>query len=525
MSNTNRDLALPNPLTYRLFSSAQLEKIDKLHIPTIVRFMLADRHDTKFINTTLDKWEFKYAGLKNNISFEEFDDFEKKLIKYILICYIQINSPSSLFLHFNHIRKTLNHLKKEKDIFSYGTLKSLLIHISKEENSSPKYYTVKFFLNLMISEGFEFFEETNENELDILERPSQFNSNLYYQQSEDSINKPIITMIQNGFTRLNSEITEGKSIPENTLKNSSILGIIYTTGMRPVQLAKLTVEDIKEDTCSETGKPLRFSILVPYAKQGRYSHSKIAIKLPEEVASVIFQYIKQFALSESHQLFDLGDNAVTYCTNAINEQLFAFSPIEYQHQVLNGELIQIKYTSSQFRHHVAYSMALGGASAEDIAYILGHSSLVTARHYITASPNLAQIRAMALGSNLLYQQMIAMLMTGDIISPEQDVGKNVVGFINNTIHTNIGKCGYKTNCFLEPVRSCYGCVYFHPYQNGNHQEVLNSVQNELESIIQISDSTYNSSNPLITIHEATKFEINSVIKRCELNNEVNYARG
>ena len=56
MSNTNRDLALPNPLTYRLFSSAQLEKIDKLHIPTIVRFMLADRHDTKFINTTLDKW-------------------------------------------------------------------------------------------------------------------------------------------------------------------------------------------------------------------------------------------------------------------------------------------------------------------------------------------------------------------------------------------------------------------------------------------------------------------------------------
>lgn len=148
MSNTNRALALPNPLTYRLFSSAQLEKIDKLHIPTIVRFMLADRHDTKFINTTLDKWEFKYAGLKNNISFEEFDDFEKKLIKYILICYIQINSPSSLFLHFNHIRKTLNHLKKEKDIFSYGTLKSLLIHISKEENSSPKYYTVKFFINL-----------------------------------------------------------------------------------------------------------------------------------------------------------------------------------------------------------------------------------------------------------------------------------------------------------------------------------------------------------------------------------------
>lgn len=114
--------------------------------------------------------------------------------------------------------------------------------------------------------------------------------------------------------------------------------------------------------------------------------------------------------------------------------------------------------------------------------------------------------------------MIAMLMTGDIITHEHDRGHNIIGFINNKVHNNIGKCSYKADCFLEPVRSCYGCVYFHPYEKGNHTEVLECVQNELKCIVHISDATYNSSNPIIAIHEATKFEIELVIKRCGVNN-------
>ena len=73
------------------------------------------------------------------------------------------------------------------------------------------------------------------------------------------------------------------------------------------------------------------------------------------------------------------------------------------------------------------------------------------------------------------------------------------------------------------MRICYGCVNYHPYVNGNHTEVLECVQNELESIVHISDAVYNSSNPIIAINEATKFEIQSVIKRCKLNSELKNA--
>ncbi len=75
-------------------------------------------------------------------------------------------------------------------------------------------------------------------------------------------------------------------------------------------------------------------------------------------------------------------------------------------------MIKQKYSFSDFRHHVGYSLAMAGPSAEEIAYILGHSSVVTARHYIFFYSELAQIRAQALGKNSLYRQMIAMLMTG-----------------------------------------------------------------------------------------------------------------
>lgn len=523
MTKTNLALKFPEHSSHRLFSEAQIDKIDSLHIPTVIRFMLADRFDTKFINSTSDTWDFIYSGLKNTIKFDGLNYHEVKLLKYFLAYYIQINSPSSLYLSVNKIKDLFNELVERNMKFSFKSFETILLELAKNISSSRDYYKVKFFVKLMIIENFDLFEESDEDRLEVLERPSSFNSQLFYQEVEDTISKHSITMIQNGFAKLNSEITKGNLIADNIIKNASVLGLIYVTGMRPVQLSKLSVEDIKIDTYTEEGDYMRYSILVPYAKQGRFNHTKISTKLPEEIATVILQYIKQFKLSTNHQLFDLGDYAVPYCNTAINEQLFEFSPQEYQQQVSNGELIQIKYTSTQFRHHVAYSMALSGASAEAIAYILGHSSLITARHYIFSSPNLAQIRAIALGRNPVYQQMIAMLMTGDIITHEQDHGENIVGFVNNKLHSNIGKCSYKADCFLEPVRSCYGCVYFHPYAYGHHKEVLECVQNELESIVHISDAVYNSSNPIIAIHEATKFEIESVVKRCELNSEVKNA--
>lgn len=507
---------------HRLFSQIQIDLIESMHIPRVVRFMLADRFDSKFIDSSYNVWSFNYSGKKEYIDFNKksfLDGYEIKLLKFFLIHYSQINTPSSLSRYFNIVFFVFMELVNNKKTLNYSNLETILLRLANTVNRHVDYYILKRLIRLLIAEEFEGFTEEDELKLELLERPAGFNSQLLYQEAEDAVSCSTITMIQNGFTKLNAQITKGEAIADDEIKNASILGLVYVAGMRPVQLSKLAVQDIKVDTYSDMGA-MRYSILVPYAKQGRFNHAKVPIKLPEEITVVVLQYIKQFQLTEEQQLFDLGGHAVAYCNKAINKQLFELSSEEYKRKVISGDLIQIKFTTSQFRHHVAYSMALSGASAEDISYVLGHSSLVTARHYIYSSPNLAQIRAMALGRNPVYRRMIAMLMTGDIIKQEEDMGKNIVGLISGTLHNYVGRCTYEETCFLEPVRSCYGCIYFRPYLDGKHHKVLDCIQKELESIVHISDAVYNSCNPIINLHEATKFEIVSVIKRCELNREI-----
>lgn len=424
---------------------------------------------------------------------------------------------SKKFYSFNFL---INHLKNNELEFSYENLKKLLIEIAPLENHQNTYAHIKFLLKLLILEDFPNFDIGDDYELEFIPRPKSFNSNLFYQEYEDSIDYPLISMIQQGFIKLNQVIKDDfKRIDKQTLLYSSILGLVYVTGLRPVQLAKLAVEDIKIDTTRTIDQFHRYSILIPYAKQARYVHEKIAIKLPEEVAKIIITYIERYNLNLKDKLFDLGENSARFCSKAINTQLFDFAPKAYREAVVAGEMIKQKYSFSDFRHHVGYSLAMAGSSAEEIAYILGHSSVVTARHYIFSTPELAQIRAQALGKNSLYKQMIAMLLTGRLIYKKDWYGKKVLGNIGSKIHYDIGGCSYEDKCLFQPVRNCYGCMYFHPFIDANHSNVLESVQSEINDLIKLSDGIGVSRNPLIRVHESTKFEIESVIARCAIQKD------
>ena len=488
--------------------------------PKIVKFLTADKFDDKFINSTNNIWTFYYSGQKEKIDFSRFSENETSLVKFFLIIFIQRNSPSFLSRKFYSINFLINHLKKNNLDFSYENLKKFLIEIAPLENHCSTYGHVKFLLKLLIVEEFPKFNIEDDFELEFIPRPQGFNAHLFYQEYQDSIDYALISMIQQGLTKLNQAIHKtDQNISQKTLLNSAILGLVYVTGLRPVQLARLATEDIKIDTARMIDQFHRYSILIPYAKQSRYVHEKISVKLPEEVAEIIIAYIERFNLSPKDKLFDLGENSARFCSKAINTQLFEFSPESYKEAVLVGEMIKQKYSFSDFRHHVGYSLAMAGSSAEEIAYILGHSSVVTARHYIFSTPELAQIRAQALGKNSLYRQMIAMLLTGRLIYKKDWHQKKVLGNIGSKIHYDIGGCSYEDKCLFQPVRNCYGCMYFHPFIDANHNHVLESIQNEINDLIKLSDGIGVSRNPLIRVHESTKFEIESVIARCALQKD------
>lgn len=508
-----------SPSDFIIFHDADLSLIESLHLPTIIKFHRADKFDSKFIQTSNEVWAFTYSGERIQLNFSKLLSFEIKLVKYFLANFIQTNTPSSLDVIFHAFIYAIKFLKRNQLKLNFHNLKSILLNLAKIDNHAY-YYNLKFLVKLLFLDGFSGFNIDQEYELEFLERPKAFNSNLYYQQYEDPIDYPIITMIQQGFSKLNHNIVNSnKDVDNQTLLYSAILGLIYVTGLRPVQLAKLSVENIKIDTTRTIDHFHRYSVLIPYAKQARYVHEKIAVKLPEEVAEIILFYIKRFKLNLGDKLFDLGESSTRFCSKAINTQLFNFAPESYRNAVLSGEMIKQKYSFSDFRHHVGYSLAMAGSSAEEIAYILGHSSVVTARHYIYSTPELAQIRARALGKNSLYQQMIAMLLTGRLIYKKDWEQTKVLGNIGSKIHFDIGGCSYKDKCLFQPVRNCYGCMYFHPFIDANHGNVLESIQNEINDLIKLSDGIGVSRNPLIRVHESTKFEIESVIARCAIHKD------
>lgn len=507
------------PNDFIVFFDNDLNVIESLQLPEIIKFQRADKFDSKFIQSSSDLWSFNYSGKKVQLSFSNFSKFEKKLAKFFLANYIQVNTPSSLEAKLQAFSYAIGILKANKQKLDYQNLKSILGNLAKDD-SSPYYYHLKFLVKLFFLENFSHFDIDQEYELEFLERPTAFNSKLYYQQYEDPIDHPTITMIQQGFSQLNHQLKQDSlEVTNQTLINSSILGLIYVSGLRPIQLAKLSVEDIKVDTTRSTDHFHRYSVLIPYAKQARYVHEKIAVKLPEEVAEIILSYIERFNLDPDEKLFDMGENAARFCSTAINTQLFAFSPKPYRDAVVAGEMIRQKYSFSDFRHHVGYSLAMAGSSAEEIAYILGHSSVVTARHYIFSTPQLAQIRAQALGRNSLYKQMIAMLLTGRLVYRQEWKQKKVMGNIGHKIHYDIGGCSYNDKCLFQPVRNCYGCIYFHPFVDADHSNVLESIQCEINDLIRLSDGIGISRNPLIRVHESTKFEIESVINRCHIHKD------
>ena len=61
-----------------VFSNEQLDFINEIKLPKIVRFIRADRFDDKFLNASKDVWDFKYSGNRERISFKDMNYVDEK---------------------------------------------------------------------------------------------------------------------------------------------------------------------------------------------------------------------------------------------------------------------------------------------------------------------------------------------------------------------------------------------------------------------------------------------------------------
>lgn len=485
-----------------------------LDIPDRIYLKTAMEFDDRHIINKENKWAFNYSGSRRYLVFNQ-DDITNKLNKYICFKYASTRFPTLLPLLLLDWKHAIDHCK-ENGIFSFSILRSYLENDSVNRRT---FYSVMFGLKILCSEEFPGFNLEDYEDLEFIPRPHLDHWGIY--QEIDNVLDPLEkNMICNGLFEMTSLLRSGKSFSQSEVRNAAILGLTYVTGARPVQLARLAVKDVRIDTRNKESGLIRYSVFLPYAKQRRVTTERLFLAIPPEIGELIMHYTEKFKKQPEEKLFDFSVSAPHYVSRAINQAILNFSPPEYQAAVVCGEAALPTITPTDLRHNVGHSLAMQGASAEELAHVLGHTSLAVAKYYILATPALALIRAKALGSNPVWQNMVAMMLTGELVDSTQWNGHPVVGLVGDELHDKIGGCTRSSSkCPFSEVRCCYGCLYYRPFTDGDHQAVLECVQKEVDELIAISDSVGNSRNPLILIHETTKFEIESVIARCRFHQE------
>lgn len=511
MSRINKQL---NESNSTIYTPAFVESISKVDIPAGIYLKSADYFDDKYINSTSDSWVFDYSGSRCYAHFRR-DKISNQLTKYICFRYASAKCPAQIPGVLHAWSLATDHCITQS-AFTFTVLKDYL----ETQEIDPRYfYYIIFGLKILCAEAFPGFTLDDYEDLEFIPRPHSHDWGIY--QEIDHVLDPLEkSMISKGLFEMATSIRYGENYSLNTIRDAAILGLTYVTGARPAQLAKLATKDLRIDTRnSETGL-IRYSLLLPYAKQRRVTTERLFLAIPAEIGALIRHYIERAQLKPDGKLFEFSHSAPFYVSKAISKAILRFSPPDYQAAVARGEAALPTITPTDLRHNVGHSLAMQGGSAEEIAHILGHTSLTVAKYYILATPALALIRAKALGTNPVWQNMVAMMLTGELTSSTEWQGQRVVGIVGDQLHDGIGGCSRDDGeCPFCEVRCCYGCLYYRPFTDGDHQAVLESVVKEVDELISISDSVGNARNPLISIHETTQFEIQSVIARCRFHQE------
>lgn len=496
----------------RMFDRNLSSKLECLVIPKDVFLKSSSDFDDKHIHNGENKWVFYYSGSKRYVYFK-LDKLTNTLLKYFCFKYASTMFPTFLPVLSYQWTQAFNYCS-ENGGFRLNTLRQ---YIENDDLDARGFYSILFGLKILCSEEFPGFTLEDYEDLEFIPRPNAFNWDIY--QDIDNLLDPFEkNMISKGLFEMAAALARGKYYDIRELKHAAILGLSYVTGARPVQLAKLAVKDLRLDTCDNSTGLFRYSILLPYVKQRRLTTDRLLLAIPPEIGAIIKQYVERTQLLPDDKMFDMGVSAPAFASKSISQAILNFSPPDYQTAVACGEAALPTITSTDLRHNVGHSLAMQGASAEEIAHILGHSSLVVAKHYILATPALALIRAKALGSNPVWQNMVAMMLTGKLVTSKEWQGRRVVGIVGDKLHYEIGGCSRADDeCPFCEVRCCYGCLYYRPFLDGHHQDVLESVSKEVDELIAVSDCVGNAHNPLISIHETTQIEVKSVIARCHLH--------
>ncbi|OED54669.1 hypothetical protein BEI46_14130 [Aliivibrio fischeri] len=495
------------------FSMTQVKFIKSINLPTVMEITVGSEFDTPYVLTKNDRWEYERLGT-THVNIFDLDRTSNKLLKVLSVKYAD-SHMSPLAKSFIYVKKIF----QELDDINFQSFSNWL-EVKANSNRNSGYFEIKAITKYLIRMGFPGFDIDDDEKLARIAVPNTANPFLRYQDTENTMPSHLKSLIIKRLVEFSTD--DGLELLSDTeLKNLSVLALSYAAGPRPMQFSVMTGKAIKCIAYNAQTKLMRYQMSVPIAKQGRVSVESTKIALSQEIGLIIDSYKNRFGIKDDDPLYPYvknkhkSDALSVQLHKSLNDALFFIQSDENKRSIIENRKNCPTYTLYDFRHNIGHSMAMLNASAEEIAAVLGHSSLVAAQNYIMATPELSLLKYKALGENPVWKNMIGLLLTGYSVDEADWNGHTVSGMLKGQFIKRIGGCGrHQDKCHLQKIRSCYGCFYFRPFKNpSKHEVVLEIITDELLDTVQISNDSGDKNNPLIDTATQTKNEIEMVINR------------
>lgn len=447
-------------------------------LPSIVRYL--DEYDDtlRSIRTSDDEWRLVWDTRTSLICLGHDDNdmrlFSKHLFAYLLSklsCgYVSIihTGFSQLFPYANDLFAVIR--MHPVDMTSYWNRR---IVAAKADEAAA--IALKWVFNFMCDMVLGEFRQAHASIVTGL--PFDWRDNYKGVASGESV----LTVAQErGIVRYIDTVVEavvGKpgDVSDEELATTCLLCISYQQGMRPVQICRIDVGDLRFYP-GDDGKQVAHLVAYRAKKRDAKAKTPFVVKMKSDWVPLFAEYRRRRDLGPvwhdfegSHgKLFTLSRNAIIIAIGDVIERV-------------TGD----RRTATILRHTAAQRMADGGASVEEVAEFLGHSDLDTCLVYFEASPAQAELVNEAMAASPIYSKIAEIGLTGMIdkaallgLPSDQQIG----GVPHGIPITGIGACHLgQSLCAKNPVMSCYNCRKFIPVSDADiHRQVLV----DLRSVVQ-----------------------------------------
>lgn len=257
-------------------------------------------------------------------------------------------------------------------------------------------------------------------------------------------------------------------VPHDWLCEATMVLCCYQFAMRPIQVAKITLRDVRTWRAQPTCEPSVHLTFLMAKQRGKLRHRPMVRRVKQDWA-VLFTTLLAHAASQGRVASDRLFNVIS------NQQA------SYRIGRCIGRIIGDTACAMDLRHTAAQRLVDAGASHEELAEFLGHSDVRTGLVYFTTSASHAERVNRALGASAIYQRL-AKIAHDRFISPDELVqlkgDQQIAGVPHGIPIAGIGGCtSGQPACPYNPVMSCYGCRKFMPLQDkAMHEHVLASMR-------------------------------------------------